>query len=702
MPAATVTQDPSAFEPPKKIKYKKYLRHGANGLLVTGMVFFTGFMSFSGAILLKFSIYGALAAFFFAGIIEGEVYAHNISRSLLMMFSGEYLKDLLVAKKLGELVKKIETSPYNTSKFLKDYNEVLEYVQELEETHDEDNRAELEKAKKRLKWMRRQFKSYLLSDDEDTQSNSLYRKFKRNVTKWFGMEDNSPTSEAFYPEFRNLVPEAERKQFQKELHLKKRLGRFSWILNLIAGVTCYLVGLNATQIGLSTLATYFGFALTGTALSTSVVGLAVLGGLGYTLLIHNTINDMIHNDTLKKWYRKTLKFFLRKKNAETGEYVESKSRHACRIVVGAILVGIIVSLGVFATIATAGTWWSAAKLGAETISWLKNGASPVRSIGVILMAMTQGVFNIVNSLKSAKEIAELSPKKMWQELQERRQKYRKAENDWQYWNPVRITIKVISWPFTIFSFVGHLISMSLMGNQLDGVDPNVATGLNTASEGLTDYNMIFPETHPHGPNENDGAAYAVPKKHKHHAHDHTHADIPGKILIVVLTIIPLYPLSATWDWYHSKKNTADSGKKQLTYLEALKKAYLGLPDKREIKKPQLSSTWLAFEKQMRVDKVLRKNAKLLTIDPKKKTNDEMQASSDQASLQELQELIVEKSSLKTGTVCAPSKTYLNSDGTINLSTFFQNRPLSQQGRIACAKLIQIANTREYHQPILSF
>src|SRR5690349_5011548 len=97
---------PGHLFPKKKKTYKKYARYALNGVSVTGMVIFTGFMSFTGALILDASIYAAIAAFFFGGVIEGEVYAHNLSRSLLKIFNSEYLKDFLIVKKLAEFKKR--------------------------------------------------------------------------------------------------------------------------------------------------------------------------------------------------------------------------------------------------------------------------------------------------------------------------------------------------------------------------------------------------------------------------------------------------------------------------------------------------------------------------------------------------------------------------------------------------------------------
>ena len=139
--------------------------------------------------------------------------------------------------------------------------------------------------------------------------------------------------------------------------------------------------------------------------------------------------------------------------------------------------------------------------------------------------------------------------------------------------------------------------------------------------------------------------------HKHKHHDHTHADLTGKFLKVALA--PLYVLAALWDYGFSEDTT-------LTFKKALKKSFFGLSKKVHIEKPQLSSTWLAIEKQARVQKTIYKyGSKLL----------------------------------------APGEdncgAYVNTNGSINSSTFFNNRSMSKDAKIVCEKLINKANSNQY-------
>ncbi len=635
---------------------KKYLRYALTGLLVTGMVFVTGFISFTCMLLLAPSIYLALGAFYLAGGIEGEVYAQQIGSSLLKIFSPNYLEDLLLQEKLLELIENLdEENP--ASQFLLDYKKQLEYLEALEESEDESNREELKSTQKSLKWMRRYFKDFMQNKQNDER---LQQALIKNNEK----ENNEKTNDE--------KANDEKEAFRKKVRRKLLQGRLSWILNLGAGMCCGLVGLNLAQSGILTLATHFGIVITGAAMSASVIGLAVVGAIGYTLLVHNTITDMIQNETLQKWAVETAVFFKRKPG-------ETNFNYGRRLVLGAVGVGLVVGMAIFATVATAGTWWQAAKFGAKMIPGIRNFANTFGIVTFILTLITTLPFNVVNSLKSLKELANTSIHIAWHYLKNEVQKYRKMENTVQFLNPVRLLILLITFPFKTLTFVGHLISMGVMGNELKGVNRFVTTALCTASEASADYCMIFPghQHEHHDENEHHGPAEQAhaPRK-KHDEHNHTHADLTGRFLKFVLTVTFLYPLAALWDYHFSQKNE-EAEKRLKSPWQALKKAWFGLPEKRTIEKPDLSVQWLLIERQRRIKKTIQKYGAGL---------DQENNPDDVAAIEELTEKIVP----------AAHSIYRNhDDGKINSNTFFEEHNLSQKGKKVCEKIIEKSNSEQY-------
>ena len=139
----------------KHEKLKKALRYGLSGLLVVGLIFLTGFLSFAGVLAINGSISLAITFFLLAGGIEGEVYAQNINQSLIKIFKGNYLEETLLTRKLEELAKQ-----HTKVKFFLDYKALRDHINQLRAQHD--TAENLASAEKKLKTMKRFFKDYVL------------------------------------------------------------------------------------------------------------------------------------------------------------------------------------------------------------------------------------------------------------------------------------------------------------------------------------------------------------------------------------------------------------------------------------------------------------------------------------------------------------------------------------------------------------
>lgn len=540
-------------------KQRRYLRYAAGGAFVSGIILVTGFLSFTGMLVLNDSIYLAIAAFFLAGGIEGEVYAQNINTSLIKILTGDYLKDVLISKKLAKLAK---DKKYANNHFLMDYKTLLDYAKKLEakHSHDEKHIQELEKTKRSLKWMQRYFRDFILDKKGEL-----------------------PVDESIQKEISQLVTPEEKKSLKNEIEKKILLSRLSWLLNIGAGISCGLVGLEVAQSSILAVSAYFGVAISGTALTASVFGLSIVAAIAYTLLIHNTISSMIQNDTLKKWAKKTRHFFSRKTDEKVWKY-------GLRVLGGALGVGIVLGLGIFATVATAGTWWYAAKAGAKMIPRLARFASTLRTVTVSLMSITAITFTIFNSLQSAKELVKISLREKFHEIYAKIMEHKDSETTAQFYNPIRFIIQVITIPFKALSFIGHLISMAIMGDKLAGVDPRLTTALNVGSEGLTDIHRFVPEKKQGVSTQTAVVDEDDDDDEEEEDHDH-HLDLTGKFL--KLALFPLYALSALWDYaFRDNKKIKQPG-----------------GDKAGIERPTYSSTWKAWEeleKKARIQRAIQK------------------------------------------------------------------------------------------------
>jgi len=606
---------------------KKYLRYALSGLLITSMVAFTGFLSFTGMLVLNDSIYLAMAALFLAGGIEGEVYAYNIIHSMMILFSATYLVSTLVINKLAQLASNAALRA--NSPFLTSYFNLLKRIKILEASHSDEHQQELEDAKQLLKEMRQWFTKFML-DGRNPDTFSLWGWIKSKLKK-----TQAPAADAeenpFQADFAKLVNPDDKKKFLAELARKRNLGILSGALSLGAGLSCGLVGYEVAQASILAVATHFSIAISGVALSASVFGLAIVGAIGYSLMIYNTLSDMFNNDRLQKYAKEAREIF--KPRPE-----EKLWRYRLRATASALFIGTVLALGVFMTVSTAGTWWFAAKYAAA----------------VPLMSVTSLAFNIKNSLKSAKEMTEISLRKSWELIKEEVNLYKKTENTVQFYNPARLLITAISLPFKIIIFLLHLVSMSVMGDRTPGVDPMVSTVLNTNGELLVDLHVIFPHSHDADEESNaehenhacNGHGHGHGNKHAHqHAHnhendhleeedDHVHTDLAGKFLKLVLS--PLYLTAACWDYYHSQKNRAED-KPPLSFKAALKKSFFGLHKTPKIPEMQLSAEVLEYQRKSQVQRALKKYEQQV-----KKPSAASKSITDQAALTDLRKMILEK------------------------------------------------------------
>lgn len=554
-------------------KLKKFARYSLTALLLTGMVFVTGFLSFSGFLVLNGSIYLASAAFILGGGVEGEVYAQNINKSLLKLFTAGYWEEVVIENLLDRL---FEIQNQHQSDFLQEYKDLQDYVQQLKEDlehcHNPDTKKTLKKnirtARKSLKEKKIYFRKFILENDETRD-----RDFDDELQKamLFLLD---PKEEIKGDQEKTTLIKQEKTRLQQKIRSNIFYSRLAWILNLGAGISCGLVGIEVAQSSIAILVSYFGISISATVLSASIFGLAMVGAIGYMLLIHNTITDMIKDETLKTWAAKIRDFF-KYKTDENGQVVEKTTGYLLRVIPGLIAVIILVGLGVFATIATAGTWWYAAKAGAQWLPWVSRFASELRAIAVSIMGITTLVFSIKNSLESAEEFIKISLQKSWDNIKNTILLYKAKENWAQFLNPFRLLIILITIPFRFVVFVGHTLSVGLMGDKLDNVDPQATAVLSGVNEWCQDFHYFTPEDN---------------KKHG----DHVHVDLVGKFL--KLALVPLYFVAAAWDYFCSWFNGKDDkDKPQLDSAEAWHKSLDGLHEEpKERAYPELSEKWKAY------------------------------------------------------------------------------------------------------------
>lgn len=519
---------------------KKIIRYFLSALLITGIIMTVGFLSFTGMLLITPLIPIALGSFFFAAVVEGEVYKQNILAGMKKLFSRQFFKKNICQRELDKQVNSAESLQRST--FLRDYKQQLHYVNQLKKAHTD--KQKIKKATKRLNRMKAFFAEFI---------------FAKKVSK----------TDVLSYELDNLLSKKQRAVLHAELMTKRMVNYGMSVFYILSGVSCSFASVYAIQAGFITLMTTWGLTLSPLLLFSGVIPLAILAGLGYGLLMYHTVTNLIANKTLQKVFNQFKQYFIYHPG-------ENKLIFSLKILGLGLLATIIIGLSIFATVATAGTWWLAVKQGARLLPYISALANWIRNISVPAMVIPTLLFNLKNSLSTLKKIGQFSLSrnfaKSWQNL-----RIIKAQENWlQFINPFRLVAKLIELPIHVTTFILHLLSICVMSDRLEPVPPIVTSGCNLANETLVDAHYFME-------NEN------------HHDHDHQHGTLIKNILTVILS--PIHFLSAVWSW-------ASDSNKEKSFLPILKQQF-GIKEKTQpvnLVKPQLSNAWYYQEKLRKSEK----------------------------------------------------------------------------------------------------
>ena len=217
-----------------------------------------------------------------------------------------------------------------------------------------------------------------------------------------------------------------------------------------------------------------------------ILPMALIAGVAYYRIIHNSITDMISDKILVTWYHKI------KTNFEQGNRVRGTF----------IILGLTVFLGlaVMLSICTAGTWWTVAKTTPVLFSWMRRlpgfimlVVNPVVSSFSALLFNIVNVFNTLNQVDEATQgIDSLSAwLAAWLTMQvmairDDFQELRAKENWLQILNPVRILVNVLYTPLRLLAFLGHILSIGVTADRVAGVSPIMSGALGAVNEGVED------------------------------------------------------------------------------------------------------------------------------------------------------------------------------------------------------------------------
>jgi hypothetical protein len=477
----------------------------------------------------------AVASFIFAVLIEGEVYKQNIMAGVKKLLSKNFMQKTLAKRELKKHLKNEDSLA--KSMFFKDYKEQKNYVKQLKAAHAD--KELIKKEKKRLKRMQKFFIKFLFK--------------RKQIEKSLLKHD-----------LKQLLSNEQRQKLLDEYEIKNTLNRAMSIFHILAGVSCTFASIYSVHSGALTLMGFLGISLAPSLLLGIIIPLAVMAGIGYSILMYHTVSDMIANDTLQRAFEKFKQFF---------EYQSDQNKFyfVAKIALLTVVASVVIGLCIFATVATAGTWWLAVKQGARLTPFFVKGAEWIRNVTIPAMALPTFLFNLKNSFATLKQLGKFSLTQNFNHLISEIQETKAQENWFQFLNPFRLLIKSVELPIQFACFVLHLVSICVMSDQLEPIPPIFTTSGNLANEALVD-------------------AHYLMDNGKHH--DHDHGTIVTKLLFVILS--PIYILSDLWAYSFTKEKNISFG--------AILKERFGLTHKKQSSElppaPSISTAWILQEIKM--------------------------------------------------------------------------------------------------------
>jgi hypothetical protein len=536
---------------------KDIFRQGLGGFLTAAATFSIGVLSFAGMFVLSSSFALCGLAFVLAAAYESQVNGEGIDKALKRILDPHYLSLALVQNYLKEQLK----THTNENIFLANYREQKRYVKELDNYIDELE-EELEELNKlhginRLTNLFKRAKSLeeieteqrieeikitlkkqkKLLEAEQHRLRNMEMSFLRQIQK--PENDNASTMEK---EIRKLFSDVQQQELLAEINKKRKYIKLGWLLAIGSGVASGLATISAMHVAIAT------FTVLSAIPGGIIITTCVLAAAGYTLLMYQNISDMIQEFS-GKWKE----FFYKREN-------ETRGTHIARVTVSIAAV----LLGIFATVATAGTWWSAVKDGAKILGAVEKVAAALQGFAVALMTIPTFIFNARNAIKSIEKISESHYGKLIRKTWGTIKETLKKENYFQNLNPIRLIETVFTLSARLILFVGHVLSMGLISDRLPFVSPKVSVPLNSSVEILADANYLAKEKNKHKNSQIEE------NNEEDNEEEHTHE---SKILTVlfspiIVVTVALRFLSATWDWCGSLFSPNRS------FKESLKKMFL--------------------------------------------------------------------------------------------------------------------------------
>lgn len=516
-------------------------------------------------------------AFFLAAFVEAHVYQENLIQAFQHMAfnNARYLKRAIISRYLKQLLDKaIENNQLENQAFLKIYKEHLDDLEEAHEEHEKLTKwkiiKEAIKHKKfnikkfyKRRWLPLEERQRIVAiKQQQAESNLAFMEDFLLGTIESPQYPNQGLSTYLEDAASHLLYMMDLKTktaLQNELVKRPRWLRVSYIFSIAAGLSTGFAALSAYQLGVLSLG------VASVIPGGVFIALSACAAMGYTLLMYRTIEQILADDTVFKYWTKF-------KESLKGKTIIQR----VSIVAGAV---IIVGVAIAATIATAGTWWYASELGLASLGKLNHLAvNLISQITTVMMALPTLIFNTASSFPSAELIFRYLFVDFWKNMWDIRHDIIKT---WQKEVPSISETGILSWlsgvicfinPFRIIRMLllviiplGHVVSMSAVSAQgVPGIPDPVNMSFGGINEGLTDVPYLIkagkakPENDKN--NEQDNAnVVEKPSKIKKYSEDddgHDHGGVLMELLYLPVTIVK--GLENTWHWFFASAKKSPS------------------------------------------------------------------------------------------------------------------------------------------------
>jgi hypothetical protein len=588
----------------KKIPYSLLLL-----LLAIGASLIIGFLSFTGMFTLMPMLGLAIGSFGLSAAYEFDIYLQNIKGALNKLFKRDFIKNQIATDSLRKLFTNniIDTKAEDCPQFFKDYKAQIKLLSKFGHKRlDEKSQKIKQQIEKTLKDMEKWYAIQLFSNKIETLELTAYEiELRRWLNKSKQDGKTTPSNEA-------------KALFAKRSNTYKFAIAFSVLSGFFMSVGLTYLLVSAFSI-LPVLAT-----LPFVTLPAIIIPMALIAGAAYTFLIYNAVTDMIHNDTLRKWYNK-----LR------DDLKQGITPRNMLLTVSAVA---LLVLTVALTICTAGTWWTVAKNALPLFSWMSKIPSFVMGIiNPIIQGTSQLIFNLQNTSESLEMIDKATKdnlfKKIGKGIREIYYQLRDNENWLQIINPFRLFLKLTVTPLRLLFFFGHLISIGVTADRIPGIPEIASAILGIISEGIEDCHYFVGDLLHNDHHHHDTKDLVRERLGGEHGHNHS-TDIPTYLLKALFT--PLYLVATAWDYLASR---AMKKGKVLSWGEVWDKQQ-GLPVKESIAidpsatKP--SAKWQLEQSMYRIDCYVAKHLNKESINSELATEKATQLQSLRKDLGQMQ------------------------------------------------------------------